>query len=156
MKRKVFWTMKMSNLQSCHICDFSKGVNPCFKLKNWNLTFVCFLLPIFSEGGGTSVNRLTHGLSWKIDTDHMTTPITLTTLPRLPYLYWLQSTTETTLTTFYYTNFTDYIHFIHCTDYCTIPTTLAKIIINFGSPIQSSNTMRLIKLFLLIWLITPT
>ena len=66
------------HLQSCHICDFSKGVNPWFKLKNWNLTFVCFLLPIFSEGGGTSVIRLTHGLSWKIDTDHMTTPITLT------------------------------------------------------------------------------
>ena len=56
----------------------------------------------------------------------------------------------------YYTNFTDYIHFIHCTDYCTTLTTLAKIIISFGSPIQSSNKMRLIKLFLLIWLITPT
>ena len=56
----------------------------------------------------------------------------------------------------YYTNFTDYIHFIHCTDYCTTPTTLAKIIISYGSPIQSSNKMRLIKLFLLIWLITPT
>ena len=56
----------------------------------------------------------------------------------------------------YYTNFTDYIHFIHCTDYCTTPTTLAKIIVNFGSPIQSSNTMRLIELLLLIWLITPT
>ena len=100
MKRKVFLTMKISNIQSRHICDFSKGVNQWFKLNNWNLTFVCFLLPIFSEGGGTSVNRLTDGLSWKIDTDHTTTPIiTLTTLPRLPY-YWLQSTTVTTLTTF--------------------------------------------------------
>ena len=56
----------------------------------------------------------------------------------------------------YYTNFTDDIRFIHCTDYCTTPTTLAKIIISFGSPIQSSIRMRLIKLFLLIWLITPT
>ena len=75
--------MKMSNVQSRHICDFSKGVNQWFKLKNWNLTFVCFLFvfvsQFFSKGGGTSVNRLTHGLSWKIDTDHMTTPITLTT-----------------------------------------------------------------------------
>ena len=43
------------------------------------LFFLCFLLLIFSEGGWTSVNRLTHGLIWKIDTDHMTTPIILTT-----------------------------------------------------------------------------
>ena len=78
--------MKISSLQSRHICDFSKGVNQWFKLKNWNLTFVCFLLPIFSEGGGTSVNRLTDGLSWKIDTDHTTTPLLLHWLHCQDYL----------------------------------------------------------------------
>ena len=149
--------MKMSNVQSRHICDFSKGVNPWFKLKNWNLTFVCFLLPIFSEGGRTSVIRLTHGLSWKIDTAWPHDYTNYTDLPRLPY-YWLQSTTETTLTAFTTnTNSTDYIYFSHCTDYCTTPTTYTgynhhKRLLT----IQSSNTMRLIKLFLLIWLITPT
>ena len=147
--------MKISNIQSRHICDFSKGINQWFKLKNWSLTFVCFFLPIFSEGGGTSVNRLNplfklKNWHWPHDytnyTDY-TAKITLllTTVNYSDHTDYI-----------YYTNFTDYIHFIHCTDYCTTPTILAKIIISFGSPIQSSNRMRLIKLFLLIWLITPT
>ena len=114
------------------------------------LFFVCFLLPIFSEGGGTSVNRPTHEPHPHDYTNYIdyTAKITLllTTVNYSDHTDYI-----------YYTNFTDYIHFIHCTDYCTTPTTLAKIIINLiGSSIQFSNTMRLIKLFLLIWLITPT
>ena len=116
---------------------------------------VCFLLPIVSEGGGMSVNRLNPWFKlknwhWPHDytnyTDY-TAKITLllTTVNYRDHTDYI-----------YYTNFTDYIHFIYCTDYCTAPTTMAKIIINFGSPIQFSNTMRLIKLLLLIWLITPT
>ena len=34
--------MKKSNLQSRQISDISKGVNPWFKWKNWNLNFVFF------------------------------------------------------------------------------------------------------------------
>ena len=47
-------------------------------------------------------------------------------------------------------DYTDCINFTLCL-HCN-----GKTIINFGSPIQSSNTMRLIKWFLLIWSITPT
>ena len=46
-----------------------------------------------------------------------------------------------------YTNCINFTLCLHCN---------GKTIINFGSPIQSSNTMRLIKWFLLIWSITPT
>ena len=116
---------------------------------------VCFLLPIVSEWGGMSVNRLNPWFklkNWRWPhnytnyTDY-TAKITLllTTVNYRDHTDYI-----------YYTNFTDYIHFIYCTDYCTALTTLAKIIVNFGSPIQFLNTMRLIKLLLLIWLITPT
>ena len=116
---------------------------------------VCFLLPIVSEGGGMSVNRLNPWFKlknwhWPHDYTNYTDyaakiTLLLTTVNYRDHTDYI-----------YYTNFTDYIHFIYCTDYCTAPTTMAKIIINFGSPIQFSNTMRLIKLLLLIWLITPT
>ena len=116
---------------------------------------ICFLLPIVSEWGGMSVNRLNPWFklkNWRWPHDYTnytnyTAKITLllTTVNYRDHTDYI-----------YYTNFTDYIHFIYCTDYCTALTTLAKIIINFGSPIQFLNTMRLIKLLLLIWLITPT
>ena len=125
---------------------------------------------------------LTHCLSWKIEIWHLfSSPdffwgrgdvckqakpkVTLTTQLPVHQLHWLHCqdyltiyiTTVTTLTTFTtLTLLTISISFTALHDYYTTPTTLAKIIINFGSPIQFSNTMRLIKLYLLIWLITPT
>ena len=104
------WKERFSGLWKCPIYTvaifviFPKGLTHglSWKIEIWRL----FSSPDFFWGRG-DVSKQAKPIS---DTDHTTTPITLTTLPRLPYYNYSDHTDY-----IYYTNFTDYIHFIHCT-----------------------------------------